>query len=194
MKSINIYSTKNINIISAIISITILLIINFIISIVSQNNIPQNSSEQAISEKIIEQNKTPEQKTEEEKNTLDWYIEISSIKLIAPIKETTEMKILNKYVGHFEETPLKEGNIGLAAHNRGYEKNYFENVNKIKKGEKIKYKYYDFEKTYIVDKIQTIKNTDWSLLENTTKNKITLITCIENKPNERLCVQATEEK
>ncbi len=103
------------------------------------------------------------------------------------------MDILNDYVGHFEDTSKEKGNIGLAGHNRGYKNNYFEKLNKLKKGDEIKYKYNNFEKTYLIEKIETIKNTNWSYLENTKENKITLITCIENKPDLRLCVQAIEK-
>lgn len=151
------------------------------------------NQEKIISEKtdnVIEENKDNEHLEKEE---LNWYIEIPTINLKAPIKETTDMNILNKYVGHFEETPLTLGNIGLAGHNRGYEKNYFENLKKLKKGEKIKYKYKDFEKKYTIEVITIIKNTNWTYLENTKQNKITLITCVENKPNDRLCIQAVEK-
>ena len=191
MTQINIYSTRNINIISIIISLIILLIIN-IFSI--KFDIPNNSKtqqEQIIAETTIEKNEIKKEEAIEEK--LDWYIEIPSIMLKAPIKETTESQVLNKYVGHFEETSLQEGNIGLAAHNRGYEKNYFSKINLLKKGEKIKYKYYDFEKSYKIETIKIIKDTDWTYLENTQKNCITLITCVENKPQKRLCIQAIEE-
>lgn len=104
------------------------------------------------------------------------------------------MDILNNTVGHFEETPITLGNIGLAGHNRGYEKNYFQRLKNVKKGEEIKYKYNDFEKTYIIDTIEIIKNTNWNYLENTQENKITLITCVENEPDYRRCVQATEKE
>lgn len=63
----------------------------------------------------------------------------------------------------------------------------------MKKGEEIKYKYEDFERTYIIDKIEIIRNTDWSYLENSNENKITLITCVENEPNLRRCVQGIEK-
>ena len=43
-----------------------------------------------------------------------------------------------------------------------------------------------------LDNIQVIFETDWSLLQNTEENKITMITCIKNKRNQRLCVQASE--
>lgn len=61
-------------------------------------------------------------------------------------------------------------------------------------GEEIKYKYENFEKVYFIDKIEIIRNTDWSYLENTKENKITLITCVENEPNLRRCVQGIEKK
>ena len=224
MKKINIYSNKNINIISFIISIIIFLIIILIIknpfknnstNISSENNLNQNlnliisnnnlninnsinnniKNSNTINQNIISNNLNSE-KINLEKNSIknsNWYIEISSINLIAPIKETTTEEILNKYVGHFFDTPLKEGNICLAGHNRGYEKNYFQNLKNIKKGDKIKYKYNNFEKIYVVDIIKKIKNDNWDYLENTKKNKITLITCVENEPDYRLCVQATEK-
>ena len=47
-------------------------------------------------------------------------------------------------------------------------------------------------KKYKVETSQAILETDWSLLEDSSENKITLITCIANRPNQRLCVQAVE--
>ena len=44
---------------------------------------------------------------------------------------------MNTYIGHFEESAKKEGNICLAAHNRGYPVNYFQNLKLLKKGDKI---------------------------------------------------------
>ena len=123
----------------------------------------------------------------------NWYIEIPAIYLKAPVNESTHMDVLSNYVGHFEETTKTIGNIGLAGHNRGYKNNYFENLNKLKRGDEIKYKYNDFEKSYIVENIEIINSTNWNYLENTTENKLTLITCLENKPDERLCVQAIEK-
>ena len=39
-----------------------------------------------------------------------------------------------------------------------------------------------------------IEDTNWDVLKNTGENKLTLITCVENKPTKRLCVQAIEIK
>ena len=49
-----------------------------------------------------------------------WQLEIPAIHLTAPIAEGTTQEIMKEYVGHFEETSLWNGNIGLAAHNRRF--------------------------------------------------------------------------
>ena len=123
-----------------------------------------------------------------------WKIEISAISLEAEISEGTTDDVMNEYVGHFKNTSKKKGNIGLAAHNRGYPVNYFKDIKKLKKGDEINYVYKKFKKTYIVDKIEIIKDTDWSMLEKTDDNRITLITCVENEPNFRRCIQGIEKK
>ena len=192
----NIFSNKFINFFSLIISIIIFFIINFFINNFNNKNLNSENITQINQENIFQENNITENKIEENnKNNQEynWYIEIESISLHAPIKESTEIDVLEKYIGHFENTSLTTGNIGLAGHNEGYENNYFENLNKIKKGDLIKYKYNDFLKEYIVDEIEIIRNTDWSYLEEKKENKITLITCILGKPNYRLCVQATEK-
>ena len=47
-----------------------------------------------------------------------WSIEIPIINLKADIAEGTTEAVMNKYVGHFENTEFWSGNVGLAAHNR----------------------------------------------------------------------------
>ena len=121
-----------------------------------------------------------------------WQIEIPAISLTANISEGTEKEVLNKYVGHFEETSLEEGNVGLAAHNRGYNVNYFEDLKKLKESDLIIYRHNEFEMEYEVIKNKIITDTDWEVLENTEENTLTLITCVENEPNYRRCVQAVE--
>ena len=63
-------------------------------------------------------------------------IMIPKINLIAQIKEGTTNNIINYYVGHFEETSLNQGNIGLAAHNRGKNiKSYFANIKNLQEND-----------------------------------------------------------
>ncbi len=99
---------------------------------------------------------------------------------------------MDKFIGHFEESQLWTGNVCLAAHNRGYENNYFSNLKDLQEGETILYYYQKSFRKYIVNKNIIIKDTDLSYIENTEDNRITLITCVENEPNYRRCVQAIE--
>lgn len=127
----------------------------------------------------------------EEKEEI-WQIEIPKISVKAPISEGTTKEILNQYVGHFQTTAKENGNIGLAAHNRGYEVNYFQDLKLLKEGDEIIYQHNDFRKTYEVEKIRIIKDTEWTYLEETEENQLTLITCVENQPEYRRCIQAIE--
>lgn len=119
-------------------------------------------------------------------------LQIPEIYLEAPVKEGTSDEVLENYVGHIEETAEFDGNVGLAAHNRGANVNYFENLNQLKVGDEIIYKYNEKIRKYKIEKISEILDTDWSKFENSEENKLTLITCINNKINLRLCVEAKE--
>lgn len=122
-----------------------------------------------------------------------WKLEIPKINLIADISEGTDRQTLNKYIGHFEETPKIQGNICLAGHNRGYKVNYFEKIKELEIGDEIYYTYNQERLEYIVSSKNIIKDTDWSNLENTEDNRLTLITCVENEPELRRCIQAIEK-
>lgn len=157
----------------------------------NSNNINQETKEEKNNDYSDTKVKNNETKEKEKKET-NWKIIIPKISLEAEICEGTSKKVMDEYIGHFEETSLKNGNVGLAAHNRGYEVNYFAEIKKLQIGDEIIYKYYDFEKTYKVSKNIIITDEDWSYLEETEENTITLITCIENQPEYRRCVQAIE--
>ncbi len=100
---------------------------------------------------------------------------------------------MDKYIAHFEETSKNLGNIGLAAHNRGYENNYFEKLKQLKEGDIIIYTYQENKREYEVMNHKIIKDTDWTSLEQTKENIITLITCVENQPEYRRCIQGKEK-
>lgn len=199
------YSTIYINITSFIITTIIFIITNLFISNYSNfsqkstlragfevEDITKNNNSKMSEENItepIEENVELNQKTIEES---EWALKIQKINLEAKINEGTTKEVMDEYIGHFEETPKEVGNIGLAAHNRGYKNNYFENLKKLQIGDKITYIYKGKEKNYKVSKISIIKDTDWSMLENTEENELTLITCVENEPEYRRCVKAEE--
>lgn len=112
----------------------------------------------------------------------------------APIKEGVELDVLSQAIGHFPSTSLLSGNIGLASHNGGEKAPYFENLYKLKKGDEIYYESIYGTIKYIVQTSVVIDETDFSYLEETDDNRLTLITCVRNKPTKRLCVQAIQEK
>lgn len=172
---------------------TLIAILFFSIQLFTHNYYIQSEIDQEIMKEInIETEKIPVEITPEKTET--WCIEIPKISLNANISEGVTKEILNKYVGHFPKTSKEVGNIGLAAHNRGYEVNYFENLKLLKEGDEIRYRHNKFEKIYEVEKNRIIKDTQWEFLEETEENMLTLITCVENQPEYRRCIQALEKE
>lgn len=204
------YTKRYVNIISLIITILVYLLLTQTNSILKQTNfkftpisnifknktvlveLNSNNINQDTKEDI--KNNNTSLYTSEKAKEKNWKIIIPKISLEAEISEGTSKQIMDKYVGHFEETSKNIGNIGLAAHNRGYSVNYFSDIKRLKYGDEISYICNDFKKTYKVSKNVIIKDTDWTYLEKTEENMITLITCVENEPEYRRCIQAKEEK
>ena len=151
----------------------------------------QNTSEQLDNTEDVEQEVTEDDGFEED---LIGSLKIEKINLNGTVKEGSTNEILRDYIGHIEETAKYDGNVGLAAHNRGNEYSYFARINELEPGDEIVYTTKYGERKYIVDTKKEILETDWSKLEGTTDNRLTLITCIKNKVNQRLCVQAVQEK
>lgn len=205
------YTTRYVNIISFFITILICvvliksnIIINkidfnlpFIFNILKRNTVlvelnSGNINQDTKEESTKDQEKLPLKNIDETKDK-NWKVIIPKISLEAEISEGTSKSIMDRYVGHFEETSKCNGNVGLAAHNRGYDVNYFAQLKLLRCGDEIIYKFNDFEKTYIVVENRIIKDTNWSYLKNTDENRITLITCVENEPEYRRCVQGIEK-
>ena len=121
-----------------------------------------------------------------------WEIKIPKIGLIASISNGTTSEILDNYVGHFEETGITSGNIGLAAHNRGYQNNYFAKIKELKKGDVINYIAYGTSKSFIIIDLLIIEDDNWEVLSESPTTMLTLITCLEDRPHYRRCVKAIE--
>ena len=124
----------------------------------------------------------------------NWKLEIPKINLDAKIVEGTTDEILNKYIGHFEGTGVLNGNVALAAHNRGYDVNYFERLKELNIEDKVYYTYGDVKKEYIVFSKEIIKDTNVDILDDfqNGKNILTLITCVEDMPELRRCIRCIE--
>ena len=112
-----------------------------------------------------------------------------------PVKDARDneemLTVMKSAVGHFNQTPIFNGNVGLSAHNRDH-KIDFRELKNVNVGDMVTYRTNFGTRKYKVTIKTNIKETDFSYLENTTDNRITMITCIENKPTERLVVQATQ--
>lgn len=190
---------------SVLLSIIIIACIVFYVYIEHKNK--QNESEllgiadDIVSEKIVENGVEEDcveeevfsvEKISEDKNVLGKVI-IPKIKVEAPIKEGTTANVLKESVGHFSQTNYWTGNVALASHNRGTYAHYFEKINQLDLNDEIIYQTKLGTRIYKVSNIEEISEEDFSVLNDTDENTITLITCIKNKSNMRLCVQATEQ-
>lgn len=162
---------------------------------IKENNQIENKK---IQEKVNKENKNNSNNTKKEtKRSVAKVIGKISIPDIdlqeKNIYEGTELEILDIGIGHFTNTSICNGNVGLASHNSGGKGDEFRNLKNIKVGSKILYQTQYGEKTYVVETIKEISDEDWSYLSETKDNRITLLTCISGKPNSRLCVQGKEK-
>jgi len=120
-------------------------------------------------------------------------LSISSINLRVAIYETDdEIESMAHGVAHLKSTSTWDGNVGLAGHNRGVN-TYFGRIHELKVGDVITLKTSLGSRSYLVQTNKVIDENDWSTLGRTDDNRITLITCIDNQPTKRLCVQAVEQ-
>lgn len=124
--------------------------------------------------------------------TNPWRIKIPKLRVDAPITEGTNAESLRRTVGHFEETNKWDGNVALAGHNRGYRCNFFQEIKKLQIGDEIIYQTEKGKRKYRVILNKIILETNWKYIQNTKENKVTLITCEENKREYRRCIQAVE--
>ena len=121
-------------------------------------------------------------------------ISIPSIDLSVEVyqSETGEIEAMSRGIAHFNSTSSWDGNVGVCGHNWTESGNgaYFKNANRIKKGDTITYTTSLGTRTYRVSSIITIDQSDWSYLERTDDNRLTIVTCTFNDSSKRLCIQA----
>lgn len=118
-------------------------------------------------------------------------LEIPSIHLKNFVVEGTDQEALANGIGLFEHSNILQGNVCIAGHNTN---KFFANLKKVKLGDHIKYNTCLGNREYEIETIKEISEKDWSLLEQTNDNRITIITCVRGKKDLRLCVQAVEIK
>ena len=98
-----------------------------------------------------------------------------------------------KGLGHYSSTSGWDGNCGVCGHNRGTKYN-IGSIKNLVAGDIITYTTVYGTRTYAVTVVKIIANNDWSYLQGTADNRITLTTCLENRPESRVMVQAVEVK
>ena len=118
-------------------------------------------------------------------------IEIPALDLSVRIYQGTDSKTLAKDVGHFEDTSIWEGNVCLAAHNRGAN-SYFGQIHTLNIGDKITLTTKLGTRTYQVTDVSKVSETDCSGLADSGENMLTLYTCVRNQRDQRWCVTAVE--
>lgn len=116
-------------------------------------------------------------------------ISIPSINLNnAPVMGSVNMDDLAKGTGHFENTPIFDGNVGIAGHNNTHFK-YLVNVDI---GDTIEYTVNGVTRTYQVSDVRAISDTDWGVFTDYGDNRLTLITCEHLVPQNRIAVTAIQ--
>ncbi len=120
-------------------------------------------------------------------------IKIPELGLKVTVYEGETNESMKKGVGHFAFTSAWDGNVGIAGHNRG-SSDYLNGIWKLKNGDEVIYTTKYGKRVYEVYSIEKISDTDYSLLNWSDRNIITLITCVENVSGQRWAVQAMEKK
>ena len=118
-------------------------------------------------------------------------IKIPSLKIDMKLWEGETDASMKKGLGHYSSTSAWDGNVGVCGHNRGT-KYAIGSIKNLEKGDLITYTAIYGTRTYAVETVKVISNTDWSYLQATSDNRITLTTCLADHPENRVVVQAVE--
>ena len=118
-------------------------------------------------------------------------LKIPSIGVSVKIYEGTDSGQLAKGAGHFKDTSIWDGNVSLAAHNRGTN-NYFGKIHTLKPGDTVTLTTKMGTRTYAVESVKKITETDDSDTAATWENCVTLFTCVRDERDYRWCVRAVE--
>ena len=118
-------------------------------------------------------------------------LSIPSLGLKVNIYQGTDNAALAKGAGHFTDTSIWDGNVALAAHNRGVA-NHFGNIHSLNPGDTVILSTMLGARSYEVVNVSKISVDDGSVLAESTENQVTLVTCVMNEPQYRWCVIAKE--
>lgn len=118
-------------------------------------------------------------------------LKIPSLNINMKVWEGETNASMAKGLGHYSSTSGWDGNVGICGHNRGAKYN-IGSIRNLEIGDTITYSTVYGTRTYAVILVMTISDSDWSYLQATADNRITITTCLANQPSKRVCVQAVE--
>lgn len=118
-------------------------------------------------------------------------IQIPSLDISMKLWEGETNASMAKGLGHYSSTSAWDGNVGVCGHNRGA-KYVIGSIKDLNIGDTITYTTVYGTRTYAVETVEIIDSTDWSYLQSTADNRVTLTTCLADQPSKRVCVQAVE--
>ena len=118
-------------------------------------------------------------------------LKIPSLNINMKVWEGETRDSMAKGLGHYSSTSGWDGNVGICGHNRGAKYN-IGSIRNLEIGDTITYSTVYGTRTYAVILVRTISDSDWSYLQATADNRITITTCLADRPSKRVCVQAVE--
>lgn len=118
-------------------------------------------------------------------------VQIPSLGIEVKAWEGETTASMAKGLGHYSSSSGWDGNVCFCGHNRGA-KCAIGPIKDLEVGDTIIYTSIYGTRTYSVCSVNVISSTDWSSLQPTPDNRITLTTCLANQPDYRICVQAVE--
>lgn len=118
-------------------------------------------------------------------------LSIPAIGLTVKVVQGTDSAALSKGAGHFPDTSIWDGNVCLAAHNRGVN-SYFGKIHTLNIGDSIVLTTKEGTRTYSVTSVEKVSETDISGTAAASGNQITLYTCVKNERDYRWCVKGDE--
>ena len=118
-------------------------------------------------------------------------LKIPSLNINMKVWEGETNASMAKGLGHYSSTSGWDGNVGICGHNRGAKYN-IGSIRNLEIGDTLTYSTVYGTRTYAVILVKTISDSDWSYLQATADNRITITTCLANQPSKRVCVQAEE--
>jgi len=119
-------------------------------------------------------------------------LKIPALDLSVKVYQGTDSKTLAKGAGHFTDTSLWDGNVCIAAHNRGAN-NHFGKLHTLEVGDTVTWTTKLGTRTYEVVSVSKVSEIDASGTAATADNCLTLYTCVRDQRDYRWMVRAVEK-